>query len=135
MKRVVLTLLLFLGMAVGADAQVMRFRTTDLHIRTYEDGAWGDYKHKGVFDARVVMDLEDDMVTIYTPDVQVYNIHEYEDAYEDSDGDTVIRLHFTDNDGDNGILRLIERASGQMQLYIDFDEIKASWAYDIERTN
>lgn len=60
MKRFVLALLLFLGMAVGADAQMMRFRATDLYTRTYEDGAWGDYGHKGELEARVVMDLEDD---------------------------------------------------------------------------
>ena len=81
----------------------------------------------------IIINLNTDVVTIYSPRTQVYRIYEYSGTTRDSDGDVTATFYFYDQDNDRGTMRLVIRANGQSQLYIDFANVM--WAYDVYRTN
>ena len=81
----------------------------------------------------IVINLNNDVVTIYSPKTQIYSIYKYLGTKKDSDGDITMTYKFYDQDLDFGNMRLMIRKNGQSQIYIDFSNI--SWAYDVIRTN
>ena len=81
----------------------------------------------------IIINLNNDVVTIYSPKTQIYNIYKYIGTKKDSDGDITMTYKFYDQDLDFGNMRLMIRKNGQSQIYIDFSNI--SWAYDVIRTN
>ena len=113
------------------NAQVLNFRTTSFqskHNYGYGWTAWGNYQSSNML---LTIDLDNDIVTIYSPNIQRYSIISYEGTYTDSDGDQTAKYKFIDQDGDRGTMRLVMRKSGKSEVYIDFADI--IWVYSVVR--
>ena len=98
MKKFLVLIVLFLGIAISVNAQVQTYRTTGYYEKKLYSWCW-----------------------------------EYSGTTRDSDGDVTATFYFYDQDNDRGTMRLVIRANGQSQLYIDFANVM--WAYDVYRTN
>ena len=125
--------ILFVFNIVAINAQILTFRTTGYYERQKYDWGWGNWSSKQASNMNIIINLNTDVVTIYSPRTQVYRIYEYSGTTKDSDGDVTATFYFYDQDNDRGTMRLVIRANGQSQLYIDFANVM--WAYDVYRTN
>ena len=125
--------ILFIFNIVAINAQILTFRTTGYYERQKYDWGWGNWSSKQASNMNIVINLNNDVVTIYSPTTQIYNIYKYIGTKKDSDGDITMTYKFYDQDLDFGNMRLMIRKNGQSQIYIDFSNI--SWAYDVIRTN
>lgn len=133
MKKFIILTVLFLGIAISANAQVQTYRTTGYYEKKLYSWGWSNWSSKQQSNMNIVVNMNTDVITIYSPRTQVYRVYEYLGTARDSDGDTTVSLKFIDQDNDRGTMRLVIRANGQSQIYIDFANVM--WAYDVYRTN
>lgn len=131
MKKILVFLMLTICV-VTASAQVLNFRTTSYTYKENHGYGWTNWAPYESSNLKVTMNLNTDMVTIYSPKTQYYKITSYDGAYTDSDGDKTIKYRFIDQDGDYGTMRLVMRRSGKSEIYIDFANIM--WVYSVIRT-
>lgn len=133
MKKFLIVFMMLVGFVVSANAEILTFKTTGYYERTHYSWGWGSWSNKQSSNMNIVINLNTDVVTIYSPRTQVYRIYQHAGNYTDSDGDYTMEYKFYDQDGDRGTMRLVIRRSGNSQIYIDFANV--SWAYDVYRTN
>lgn len=130
-KKLIVLLLLFVS--ISASAQVIKFRTVayaeNIYSYYYQKwSGWSDWKKSNML---LTVDTQNDLITVYSPVTQVYKIYKAEESYYDSDGDFNLPFKFIDQDGDRGTLRLLQRASGSSEVYIEFLNIR--WCYKVLR--
>ena len=78
--------------------------------------------------------MMDNILIIYSPTVQTYDLYNLQDPYQDVDGDWILKSNFIDQDGDIGEFDLIYRWEDEMwQIYIRFNNIQ--WVYDVVQIN
>lgn len=130
MKRL-LTLLVLVIAAITVSAQVINFETTSYTYKTYNGYSWSKWAPYQSSDMLVTMDIDRDLVIIYSPRTQIYKIVNYSGTYTDNDGDSTMEFRFIDQDNDRGVLRLVQRRSGKSEIYIDFANI--TWCYSVIR--
>ena len=133
MKKTFL-LVFFALMAISAFADdLLLFRATSFCYKEKNSrGQWGDWSKWQDSDVKITMDMTTDVVTVYSPTKQVYQITEYLGDSTDSDGDTTIKFRFIDQDGDRGTMRLMQRkADSRSEIYIDFNNV--TWVYEVRR--
>lgn len=130
MKKFLFALLLSLCCVFSYAADILKFQTTELSIKTQNDnGTWTKWSDWEKCSCLVVINLDKDVITIYSANKQIYDIVDCDDLYTDSDGDDVLKMHAVDQDGDECDVRLIMRKSGSTQLYVDFADVM--WVYNI----
>lgn len=130
MKRLLLAMLLCI-ISITSFAQVINFETTSYTYKTYNGyswSKWAPYEHSSML---LTMDMDRDLVTIYSPRTQIYKIIDYVGVYTDNDGDAVMEFKFIDQDNDRGTLRLMQRRSGKSEVYIQFANVV--WVYSVIR--
>ena len=130
-KRILLLLTLFIG--VNASAQVLKYRTVafaenQYNYNTQRWSGWSDWASSNML---LTIDLQQDIVKIYSPVIQTYKIFEAESNFYDSDGDLNLVYRMYDQDYDRGKLRLLQRTSGSSEVYIEFADIK--WCYSVRK--
>lgn len=128
MKKL-LTLISFLLVSLIGYSQVMGFRTTAYAQKEKVYGYWSSWSDWEDSDMLLTIDLNTDVVTIYSPRTQIYSIYNVEDPYYDSDGDYNLVLKFIDQDYDRGTMRLLQRVSGASEVYIEFANVM--WVYRV----
>lgn len=133
MKKFIILTVLFLGIVISVNAQIQTYRTTGYYEKKLYSWGWSNWSSKQQSNMNIVVNMNTDVVTIYSPRTQVYRVYEYLGTTRDSDSDTTVSLKFIDQDNDRGTMRLVIRANGQSQIYIDFANVM--WAYDVYRTN
>lgn len=133
MKRLLFTLLaLMLFTGIDANAQVYKFRTTDFASRSLENGVWTEWSDWASSDVLVVINLDRDVIDIYSPDHQEFNVYDYADELqEDSDGSSHLELKCVDIDGIRCTLRVRWQADGVVQLYVHYSNL--SYVYCLEQ--
>lgn len=131
MKRFLLIVLLCTITTIAASAQVLRFRTTSFTSKERTSRGWTNWRPFESSDMLLTMDLNSDLVTIYSPTTQYYQIVSYNGTYTDNDGDTTASYSFYDQDGDRGTMRLVQRRNGRSEIYVDFANIM--WCYSVIR--
>lgn len=129
----ILLCVILLSINIGAFSQVFNFRTTMFSINEYNNytqewNGWSIWEYSNLL---LVIDLDTDIITIYSPVIQIYKIYEFTKTFIDSDGDTHIIYRFIDQDGDYGTLKLLQRLSGSSEVYIEFSNI--AWCYKVSR--
>lgn len=123
-------MLILLG-TCAVNAQVLNFKTTGFSYK-YKDGySWTNWSALEKSNMSLTIDMNNDIVTIYSPNVQVYGIYSHEGNYYDSDGDYNMVFKFIDQDGDYGTMSLIQRVNGHSEVYIRFSNIQ--WCYRVIR--
>lgn len=108
------------------NAQVLNFRTTAFTTKQYS--SWAKWQNS---DMLITMDFNNDIVTIYSPNTQIYKIYSAEGSYYDSDGDYHMDFKFIDQDGDRGTMTLMQRTNGASEIYIRFANVQ--WCYRVRR--
>lgn len=130
MKKFIFTIFFSLFVFV-VSAQTISFETTSFTYkeRTYRGWTnWSPYERSSML---LTINLDRDIVTIYSPVTQYYNIISYDGTYTDREGDTTIKYSFIDQDGDRGTMRLMQRRSGKSEIYIEFNNV--IWVYSVIR--
>lgn len=138
LKKFYLLLLMLFTMsftyqASAQNANVLWFKTTAYAYRTYNFGydVWNDWSNWIESNMNMKIDLSNDKITIYSPEVQIYRVYEASDQYRDSEGGTQVKFSVVDQDGDYGHLRLRVERNGNSQVYVDFNNV--SWVYNVVR--
>lgn len=123
--------LLMLVCSIVASAQVLNFRTTSYTYKEKTYRGWTGWKPYQSSNMLLTINMDTDMVTVYSPKIQYYKIVSYEGTYIDNDGDQTVRFRFVDQDGDFGVMRLMQRISGKSEVYIEFSNVV--WVYSVIR--
>lgn len=128
-----LIVLMLLCISTSVSAQVINFKTiayaeNQYNYYTEEWSGWSEWQPS---DIPLTIDLQNDMVSIYSRVTQIYRIYKAEDSYYDSDGDLNAVFKFIDQDGDRGTMKLLQRTSGSSEIYIQFANV--SWCYRVVR--
>lgn len=128
-----LLLLVFLFIGVSVSAQVIKFRTVAYSENRYDFNlqrwnGWSDWEKSNML---LTVDLQNDVIKVYSPTPQIYKVYETGESYYDSDGDLNILFNFIDQDYDKGVVRLLQRRSGSSEIYIEFLNVR--WCYRVLR--
>lgn len=128
-----LLLLVFLFIGVSVSAQVIKFRTVAYSENRYDFNlqrwnGWSDWEKSNML---LTVDLQNDVIKVYSPTPQIYKVYESGESYYDSDGDLNILFNFIDQDYDKGVVRLLQRRSGSSEIYIEFLNVR--WCYRVLR--
>lgn len=128
-----LLLLVFLFIGVSVSAQVIKFRTVAYSENRYDFNlqrwnGWSDWEKSNML---LTVDLQNDVIKVYSPTPQIYKVYESGESYYDSDGDLNMLFNFIDQDYDKGVVRLLQRRSGSSEIYIEFLNVR--WCYRVLR--
>lgn len=82
-------------------------------------------------DMKVKIDLDDDLIIIYSEMVQIYRVLKNEGSHIDDSGGKQQKFYVIDQDDDYGYLRLRIERNGNSQIYIDFNDVM--WVYNVKR--
>ena len=131
MKKLFLLFSLLLCVAVS-QAQVYKYTATSFSIKTYNEtyDYWGDWSDWEPCKVLVVINTEQDKITIYSDVVQEYDVYDWEDLGTDADNGTSSAFSCVDVDGVQCTVRLRKQSDGSLQLYVDYANIM--WVYNIE---
>lgn len=125
MKKIYLLLLILLSSFTLKAQTNLWFRTTEFAYKINNN--WSEWESS---DLKIQVNLEKEVIIIYSPEIQVYNILQQVDSPLDAEGKTIKYL-ILDQDNDYGYLRLRVQNNGVSQIYIDFSNV--TWVYDIEK--
>lgn len=131
-NKIIITLL-FALCCVCSYGQSVNFRSISFCTATYNDyyDRWNSWSRPDPSDVLINFNFDLDIVTIYSPVVQTYYIKEFVKRYQDSDGDIHIIYKFIDQDRDIGNMKLLQKKTGESQVYIIFSDI--AWCYEVKR--
>lgn len=131
MKRFLMIFALLLSI-VAANAQVQYYRSTAYAQANVYNGCyvWSDWQSSNM---TITINLNTDMITIYSPRTQIYRVVSAGDAYNDSNGGRQVSFKVIDQDGDRGTIRLRIESNGNSQIYVDFSNV--AWVYNVVRTS
>ena len=127
MKRLTLILVLGLFFIGAAQAQTQWYKATEFAIK-FKGYEWSDWQPVSI---AIEFDLDEDFITIYSNETQIYKITGTLTPPYDSGGKQV-KFRIIDQDFDTGNLRLRIENNGNSQIYIDFSDV--SWVYNVVRT-
>ena len=130
MKRLLLAMLLCI-ISITSFAQVINFETTSYTYKTYNGYSWSKWAPYQSSSMLLTMDIDRDLVIIYSPRTQIYKIVDYKGSYTDKDGDATMEFKFIDQDNDRGTMRLMQRRNGKSEVYIQFADV--IWVYSVVR--
>ena len=102
------------------------FRTTSLAIKV-QGHDWSDWKTAKM---NVKFDFDNDKITIFSNEIQIYKILKEVEPPYDPHGKQVA-FSVIDQDLDYGQIRLRVENNGNSQIYVDFSDI--SWVYNVYR--
>ena len=132
MKRIIFLCAFFL-ISVTVHAQVYKYSTTGFSYKSYNEtyGYWGEWSDWEYSNLLVVLDLGRERITVYTDDLQEYDIYDVDEDQYDSDGDLCLSMSCVDQDGNRCGVRLLYNDNVEaMQLYIDYSNV--TFVYNIE---
>ena len=129
--RLLLVVLAVAAGCFGAKAEKWSLRADAVAICTYNDyyHQWNNWSQWERCDVLVTINGDNDKITIYSAEVQVYKIYDYRPARYDSDGDYRLEFKFRDQDGDYGTLYILKKTSGRTELYVVFNNVQ--WVYNV----
>ena len=136
MKKILFTILLVFSFVIGNAQSLQRYRATSYAIAEINQYN-GNYRQSDWYqcDVRIVFDLAEDVITIFSKSPQQYYVTRTENSYTDNSGGQQVVFTVVDQDNDRGHLRLRVERNGNSQLYVDFPNMGVAWVYNLYRTN
>ena len=126
-KRKLLIFIFSIISILSISATTMTFKSTGFSYRERNYYSWSNWRSES---SNVTIMMMDNILIIYSPTVQTYDLYNLQDPYQDIDGDWILKSNFIDQDGDIGEFNLIYRWKDEMwQMYIRFNNIQ--WVYDV----
>ena len=133
MKRFLLMLMMVFTVTC-VSAQIYTYRTTEFAYKTMNNyGRWNNWTDWESSNVLITINFTTDVVKIYSPKTQIYNITEFTRRFTDNSGGNQVEFKFIDQDYDRGTMRLRIERNGNSQLYVEFADI--IWVYNVRRTN
>lgn len=133
MKKILFTLVLLFSF-IAIQAQVYHYRTTAYaYKQVNSNGNWTSWSDWQDSDMLMIINFNTDVVTIYSPTTQRYQITKFIRNFTDNSGGKQVEFAFVDQDGDKGHMRLRIETNGNSQVYIEFNNIM--WVYNVKRTD
>lgn len=130
-KRKLLIFIFSIISILSISATTMTFKSTGFSYRERNYYSWSNWRSES---SNVTIMMMDNILIIYSPIVQTYDLYNLQDPYQDVDGDWILKSNFIDQDGDIGEFNLIYRWEDEMwQMYIRFNNIQ--WVYDVVQIN
>lgn len=130
MKRlfIVFTFLFGLMTISNADAQTYYYKTFQFAIKYKSaNGVWGQWSDWESSNMTLTIDLDNDVITVYSQKRQIYRVIENMGGYTDESNGRQTKFYVIDQDGDYGYVRLRVEQSGNKQLYVDFGDVMFCW--------
>lgn len=126
----ILLIVIFTLVTFSVSAETWRFKTKAYSQREMSYGYWREWSDWCPSNINITMNLDTDIITIFSPRTQYYSITSYVGNYTEN-GAAVAEYKFIDQDGDRGTLLLVIKPNGQSEIYIKFANIQ--WAYIVIR--
>ena len=116
---------LFLMFAAQTQAQSYKFMTTGFSVMEKDDkGNWGKWSELQPTSMMVTLDTNKNRIVVYSQELQVYEIINYEDA-EENDNDLIYTFSCADENGMPFTISIITRKKqdNRKQLYINQKDV------------
>lgn len=131
MKRAITSLLLMCVLCLTCNAQTWWFKSTAFAAAIITNGVyhWDDWQDSNLL---IKIDTDEMQATIFSKRTQVYSIYRvYNNGnhYSDGKGGKVGKFYVIDQDGDKGEMRVRTDKNGDMQIYVDFEDV--AWVYSV----
>ena len=132
MKKILIVLLLTIGIATTAEAQVAKFRATEVAFKAQNSyGNWGNWSDWENCSILIVLNRNNNTVHIYSKETQEFDIvNTISDWHNDGDGGQQLEVLCVDKDGLRCSMRFRQQNDGQLQLYVDYRDFM--YVYNIE---
>ena len=128
MKR--LLLILTLLFTLSASAEMLIYRSTSFsYIYIDDDGRWTNWIDWEPSDCKIVFDVDDDLITIYSKSPQVYEVVDYLGCKYDDGGGKQAIWSVKDSKDLEATIRLRLEKTGNIQLYVNYSDMV--WAYNL----
>lgn len=136
MKKYILIFMMMFGMLFAASssckAQTYYYKTYEFAIKyRSSNGVWGNWSDWEKSNMVLTIDMDRDVITVFSQQKQVYRVVEYLGSYTDESDGKQVKYYVLDQDGDFGYVRLRIEKNGNSQVYIDFNDVM--WVYNVRR--
>jgi hypothetical protein len=134
MKKIIVTFLFLFGLMCVShvDAQTYYYKTFQFAYKVKTDsGIWSNWSDWESSDMLLTINMDTDVITVYSSHKQVYKVLDDEGSYTDESGGKQQKFYVVDQDGDFGYVRLRIEKNGNSQVYVDFGDIM--WVYNVKR--
>jgi len=130
MKKLILTFMLLFGILTisSISAQTYYYKTFEFAYKyKNSNGVWENWSSWQSSDLLLSIDMNNDIITVYSQKRQIYKVVEYMNSYTDESGGKQTKFYVYDQDGDFGYVRLRIEKNGNSQVYVDFADIMYVW--------
>lgn len=117
--------------SIPAIAQTYYYKATAFTCDIVSNGYWSGWSDWEPSNVRITIDLSEDVVVIYSPVTQIYQVYSNTCNGYDYEGNYQMIFKFIDQDNDYGTMRLVVRTTGRSEIYIEFADVK--WCYNVIR--
>lgn len=124
MKKFIFIFALLLGLTTTYAQNVSYVTAYEVAIKI--DGYWSEWQPCKI---PIKIDLNNDKITIYSNEVQIYHVIGDAETPPDNNGQQIAFI-VIDQDGDRGRFRFRVQNNGIKQVYVDFNNI--SWCYSVK---
>ena len=130
-KFILVTMMMLFCMSNNVNAQTYYYQTTGFAIKYKYSTGWGNWSDWQSSNMKMKIDLDDDIIVIYSQQTQIYRVLENMGSYTDESGGRQTKFFVIDQDEDYGYVRLRIEKNGNSQVYIDFNDVM--WVYNVKR--
>ena len=133
MKKIFLSLIVLLLSFISNAQSVLKIRTShtsEKHTDYYGNWTeWSDWKEANIL---IVVDSQQDRITIYSETTQTFDIIQDEGESLSDRGDPTLNYYCVDENGTKCRIRIVKRTSGT-QIYVDYSNLIL--CYNLKRIN
>ena len=112
-KRKLLIFIFSIISILSISATTMTFKSTGFSYRERNYYSWSNWRSES---SNVTIMMMDNILIIYSPTVQTYDLYNLQDPYQDVDGDWILKSNFIDQDGDIGEFNLISPLNRELLI-------------------
>jgi len=132
MKKFLLIIFAIFCISLNLHAETQWYKATSYAYKYINDyGNWTAWTDWIPCNVSIKIEIDDDIIVVYSKMKQIYIVTDYKGKYTDSGGGTYISYSVVDQDDDIGTIRLRIERNGNSQLYVDFANVM--WVYNVER--
>lgn len=125
-------LFILFAIANTVYGQVYKLKATSFSSRyQINEYSWSSWTEASESSVLIVFDQNNDRITIYSEETQVYDIAEYEGKETDGDGDDIYSYYCVDKNGLTCRVSWVQLNSqnGRMQFYVMYNDM--NWLYNV----
>lgn len=128
MRKILLILSLFVN-SIVIYAQTYKYYTDSFSYKIYNGVSWSDWSKWQNSHILVVISIDRDIISIYSENIQEYDIYKYDGKESDGNGGNILIFSCVNRDGLRCRIRFRIQSDKSKQLYVDFSDIM--WVYNL----